>query len=82
MQQFFCGLGDLRCSRGVLVDCVCGLGCFNGLELNRKKVLIVIQVFTLRFAIDFLCVRLTPRSQLLHEEAKSRTRQIQCVAIP
>ena len=47
------------------MDCVCGLGCFNGLDLNRQKALIIVQVYTLCFAIDFLCVRLTPRSQNL-----------------
>ena len=51
---------------GVLVDCVCvWSGCFNGLDLNRQEFLIIVQVNSLRFAIDFLCVRLTRKSQNL-----------------
>ena len=38
---------------GVIVDCVCGMGCFDELNifLNRQNILIIVQVHTLRFAI-------------------------------
>ena len=62
---FFSGIGGFECFCG-LGDCECFWDCVVwgvSMDLNRQKVLKIVQVHTFYF-FDFLCVRLVPSHDL------------------